>query len=152
MATAIAQEIVIEAPLDVVWRTVTEPDQISRWFVDDVNVEIAPGGRGSVTFRETPSGPRTFNVTVVSVEPQRSWAYRWNHPDGAEATEHNSTLVEFTLTAEGERTRLRVVETGVEQTSWSVQEQDEYAADHNRGWTTILARLDGLFAGERVAS
>ncbi len=101
MAAAIEQEIVIEAPVEVVWRTLTEPDQISRWFVDDVDVELAPGARGSVTFRETPSGPRTFNVTVQSVEPPRSWAYRWNHPDGAEASERNSTLVEFTLEAEG---------------------------------------------------
>jgi uncharacterized protein YndB with AHSA1/START domain len=152
MAAAIAQEIVIEAPVDVVWRTVTQPEQISRWFADDVDVEITPGAHGTVTFRETPTGPRTFNVTVLSVEPQRSWAYRWNHPDGAEATEGNSTLVEFTLTAEGERTRLRVVETGVEQTSWSPQEQDEYAADHNRGWTTIVGRLAELLADERVAS
>ncbi len=152
MAAAIEQEIVIDAPVDVVWRTVTEPDQISRWFVDDVDVEIAPGAQGSVTFRTTPSGPRTFNVTVLSVEPQRSWAYRWNHPDGTEATERNSTRVEFTLAAEGERTRLRVVETGLEQTSWSALEQDEYAADHNRGWTTITTRLAELLAGERVAS
>jgi uncharacterized protein YndB with AHSA1/START domain len=152
MAAAIEQEILIDAPVDVVWRTVTEPDQISRWFVDDVDVEIAPDAVGAVTFRETPTGPRTFNVKVVSVEPQRSWAYRWNHPEGVEATAGNSTLVEFTLTAEGERTRLRVVETGVEQTSWSPQEQDEYAADHNRGWTTIVGRLAELLADERVAS
>jgi uncharacterized protein YndB with AHSA1/START domain len=151
MAEAIEQEIVIDAPLDVVWRTVTTPEEISRWFAHDVDVAIEPGARGTLTFRETPTGPRTFNVTVESVEPQRSWAYRWNHPDGAEATDSNSTFVQFTLSAEGGRTRLRVVETGVEQTGWSVAEQDSYAADHNSGWTTIIGRLAEMLAGERVA-
>ena len=30
----IEREIVIEAPAEVVWRTITEPDQISLWFAD----------------------------------------------------------------------------------------------------------------------
>ena len=29
---AIEREIMIEAPVKVVWRTITEPDQISQWF------------------------------------------------------------------------------------------------------------------------
>jgi len=32
----IVREILIEAPIEVVWRTVTEPDQVSQWFADRV--------------------------------------------------------------------------------------------------------------------
>ena len=28
----IAREDLIEAPVEVVWRTITEPDQVSQWF------------------------------------------------------------------------------------------------------------------------
>src|SRR6266576_1819982 len=32
---AIEKEVVIEAPLEVVWRVVTDPEQIRQWFADE---------------------------------------------------------------------------------------------------------------------
>ena len=46
----IEREVEIEAPMDVVWRTITKPDQISRWFADRVELELKPGGRGYLAF------------------------------------------------------------------------------------------------------
>jgi hypothetical protein len=40
----IEREVVIEAPAEVVWRTITEPDQMSRWLADRVG--LASGTRG----------------------------------------------------------------------------------------------------------
>ena len=54
-----------------------------------------------------------FPVRVVKVQPQSYVAYRWAPATpGAELTDGNSTLVEFTLAAEGDKTRLTVVESG----------------------------------------
>ncbi|HEY3832964.1 MAG TPA: SRPBCC domain-containing protein [Acidimicrobiia bacterium] len=50
----------------------------------------------------------------------------------------------FTLEPEGEGTRLRVVESGLETTSWPPSEQTEYAEDHRRGWATCFDRLVAL--------
>ena len=36
----IEREVVIDAPADVVWRTITEPDQITRWFADKVELDL----------------------------------------------------------------------------------------------------------------
>jgi hypothetical protein len=83
----------------------------------------------------------TVQVTVQSVQPQRQFSYRWQHPRGAAAGDGNSLLVEFTLTAEGEGTRLRVVETGLEQMGWSDEQQDTYVREHNFGRVTYLGRL-----------
>jgi uncharacterized protein YndB with AHSA1/START domain len=33
-------------PVEVVWRTITEPAQIRQWFADRVELELEPGGRG----------------------------------------------------------------------------------------------------------
>ena len=54
-----------------------------------------------------------FPLRVEKVDPPPYLAYRWVSAfPGEELREGNSTLVEFTLTAEGDCTRLRVVESG----------------------------------------
>jgi len=34
----VTREVLIEAPVEVVWRTITEPDQVSQWFADRVEL------------------------------------------------------------------------------------------------------------------
>lgn len=52
------------------------------------------------------------------------------------AVEGNSTLVEFTLTPEGDGTRLRVVETGFEEIAIPEERQSTAGYDsHSEGWT-----------------
>src|SRR3954469_21102213 len=114
MASAIEQDILIEAPVDVVWRAVTEPAQITKWFADDVELEPTPDYEGTLTFHYGQRS-QTYQVTVRAVEPERVFSYRWQPPRGTTAAEGNSTLVEFTLSPEGGSTLLRVVETGVEE-------------------------------------
>jgi uncharacterized protein YndB with AHSA1/START domain len=138
----IEREIVIEAPVEVVWRTVTEPDQMSRWFADQVELVIEPGARGHMQFGDQ-GGP----VVVESVEPPTYFSFRWNHPQDQDPVSGNSMLVEFTLTSEGdERTRLRVVESGQELRDWPAAEQQRYADEHREGWGEFLDRLAGVLA------
>ena len=42
----IEREILIDAPAEVVWRTITEPGQISQWFADRVELVVEPGAHG----------------------------------------------------------------------------------------------------------
>ena len=39
----IEREVLIEAPAEVVWRIITEPDQMSQWFADRVELVVEPG-------------------------------------------------------------------------------------------------------------
>ncbi len=48
----IDREVLIEAPAEVVWRTITEPDQITRWFADRVDLVAEPGAHGYMGFGE----------------------------------------------------------------------------------------------------
>jgi uncharacterized protein YndB with AHSA1/START domain len=133
----IERDVLIEAPVEVVWRTITEPDQITQWFADRVELVVKPGAQGYMGFGEQ-GGP----VSVEVVDPPTRFAFRWNHRPGEEAVPGNSMLVEFTLTPEGdERTRLRVVESGHELRPWSDEEKQRYADDHGNGWPTFLDRL-----------
>jgi uncharacterized protein YndB with AHSA1/START domain len=139
----IEREVMIDAPVEVVWRTITEPDQITQWFAEKAELELAPGGHGFMTFDEDHSGP----VVVEAVERPTRFSFRWNHPAGENPEAGNSMLVEFTLVPEGlERTRLRVVESGQELMAWPDTEKERYAAEHNGGWATFMDRLAHLLS------
>jgi uncharacterized protein YndB with AHSA1/START domain len=138
----IERDILIEAPVDVVWRTITEPAQMSQWFASRVDLVIEPGAHGYLEFGDQ-GGP----VVVEIVDPPTRFSFRWNHPRGEEPVVGNSQLVEFTLTQEAaERTRLRVTETGYESRSWPDAEKQRYANEHQEGWGDFLDRLDTLIA------
>lgn len=141
----IEQEVVIEAPVDIVWRTVTEPEQISQWFADRVELDPRPGGRGTLVFHNDGSNVVTAPLVIEAMDAPTRFAFRWNHPEGETPEAGNSVLVEFTLTAEGsERTRLRVTESGLDGLSWPDADKSSYAREHNEGWEHFLGRLAGL--------
>jgi uncharacterized protein YndB with AHSA1/START domain len=138
----IDRDVLIEAPAEVVWRTITEPDQMSQWFADRVDLVAEPGAHGYLQFGDQ-GGP----VVVEIVDPPNRFSFRWNHPHGAEPVPGNSMLVEFTLTPEGdERTRLRVTESGHELRDWPDAEKQRYAGEHQGGWGEFLDRLATLAA------
>jgi uncharacterized protein YndB with AHSA1/START domain len=138
----IEREILIEAPVEMVWRTITEPGQLTQWFADRVDLVIEPGARGYLEFGDQ-GGP----VVVETVDPPTRFSFRWNHPHGEEPVAGNSMLVEFTLTPQGaERTRLRVVESGHESLTWPDAEKQRYADEHQGGWGEFLDRLVTLLA------
>jgi uncharacterized protein YndB with AHSA1/START domain len=133
----IEREVVIDAPVEVVWRTITEPDQMSQWFVDRVELVVEPGAHGLLHYGDQ-GGP----VVVETVDPPIRFSFRWNHPSEEEPVAGNSVLVEFTLTPEGDkRTRLRVAESGHELLAWPEAEKERYADEHRGGWGVFLDRL-----------
>jgi uncharacterized protein YndB with AHSA1/START domain len=141
----VEREIRIEAPVEVVWRTITEPDQMSQWFAKRVDLEVTPGAHGYMDFGEQ-GGP----VVVETVERPTCFSFRWNYPAGEEPVAGNSILVEFTLAPDGdERTRLRVVESGHELLTWTDAEKDRYTKEHSGGWADFLDRLARLLAGRQ---
>jgi uncharacterized protein YndB with AHSA1/START domain len=143
---SIQREIVIDAPAEVVWRTITEPSQIERWFFDRVQLDVQPGGHGTFGFRDRETEePVTVAIVVETVDPPRRFAFRWGRPRSGTPEPAEAILVDFTLSPEGaERTRLRVVETGLDRVDWPDDEKSRYADDHRRGWDEKLGALAAL--------
>ena len=133
----IEKDILIDAPIDVVWRVITEPHQIVQWFSEEAEIDVSPGGHGRLVFRSGES----YQLQVEAVEPPRRFAFRWVQPQGSVARPDNSMLVEFTLEPVGDRTRLRVVESGFDTVDWSDEKKARYAERHTDGWQTLLGRL-----------
>src|SRR5215472_13560711 len=105
----IEREIVIAAAPEQVWPLVAEP---GFWATDDEQARGTVAREGeSLVVRHSEHGD--FPILVEKVDPPKYLAYRWTSAfPGDSLRADNSTLVEFTLTPEGDGTRLRVVESG----------------------------------------
>ena len=138
--SAIEKEILIEAPVEVVWHLLTEPDQIRQWFADKAEIELRVGSKGALAFK----GQDSYQLQVEAVEPPRRFAFRWVRRPGLIFRNDNSLFVEFILEPENGSTRLRVVESGFEAIDWSDEERAKYVEDHANGWQRCLGRLRDL--------
>lgn len=134
----IARDVLIEAPIEVVWAVVTEPEHISGWFSDSIELDLRPGGEAALRW----DGQGTVRGRVERVEPPHFFSFRWviGQP-GQDATDGNSTLVEFRLGAEDESTRLTVVESGFRDLVGPEDENQRQYEDHEQGWNKELGEL-----------
>lgn len=128
----IERETLIDAPLERVWSIVAEP---GVWVADEPAGTLAQVGQSTVV-----TGPHgSFPVRVEKVEPQTYVAYRWVHAfPGEDLRDDNSTLVEFTLTPEGDSTRLRVVESGFAALAAPEERRAQALKDNSGGWPEVL--------------
>jgi uncharacterized protein YndB with AHSA1/START domain len=145
----IEKDILIKAPAETVYQVITEPAHIAEWFADAAELAPVPGGEGTLTFEDRATTQRmAVKLVVQAAEPPHRFAFRWDHPDGEQPREDNSLLVEFTLTAEGTSTRLRVTESGFAALGKPAQDKAAYYEAHDKGWDAHLASLQSYVTGQ----
>ncbi|WP_405792315.1 SRPBCC domain-containing protein [Streptomyces sp. NBC_01506] len=134
----IERETLIAAPLERVWTLVAQP---GFWVADKESLPGTVAKEGdSILAKNAEYGE--FPVQVEKVEPPTYLAYRWASAfPGQELREDNSTLVEFTLAAEGDGTRLRVVESGFAALGGSEELRRQAVKDNTIGWPQELGEL-----------
>jgi uncharacterized protein YndB with AHSA1/START domain len=145
-ADSVEREILIEAPPEVVWGVITEPEQIGRWFSDEAEVQGRAGADGTLTWRAGGRGGKKDSdmivpIRVVDAEPFRRFSFRWNHPQGTGPDQSNSALVEFSLFEEAAETRLRVLESGIGAVTHGEEGKAQYREDHEQGWARHLGEM-----------
>lgn len=134
----IERETLIAASLERVWSLVAEP---GFWVGDRASVSGTVAREGE-TMVERNAEYGDFPVRVEKVEPPTYLAYRWASAfPGQELREDNSTLVEFTLSQEGDKTRLRVVESGFAALAGSDELRSKALKDNTGGWPQELDAL-----------
>lgn len=127
------REILIDAPIATVWDVVTRPEQ---WFSDSATIDLRPGGTGVLHWDKH---ERDSQVTVVELEHPHFFSFAWKAPDEAEMR----AIVEFRLTTEGDKTKLRVVER-LETDSWPESAMNDYYSLHNNGWGVFLGKIQSV--------
>jgi uncharacterized protein YndB with AHSA1/START domain len=134
----IERDILIAASLERVWALVAEP---GFWVADKGTLTGIVAREGEVHVVKY-GDYGTFPVRVEKVQPPTYLAYRWASafPD-EELRADNSTLVEFTLSREGDQTRLRVVESGFALLGGSEELRSNAVRDNSGGWPKELDAL-----------
>ena len=122
----IEKEVTLRAPLDRVWRAISNADEFGRWFGVRFDGPFVAGQSvtGVITPTEVddevaaaqePHAGKASVWHIVAVEPQQRLAFRW-HPyavePGADYDDEPTTLVEFTLTETADGVLLQIVESG----------------------------------------
>jgi uncharacterized protein YndB with AHSA1/START domain len=126
----IEKRVVLRAPLDRVWRAISDAEEFGRWFgvrFDGPFVEGAPVTAAiapttvddEVAKRQQPHAGVKSTWQIVAIEPQRRFAYRWHpfaiDPDPQSQQSYDSeptTLVEFTLSETDNGVLLTITESG----------------------------------------
>jgi uncharacterized protein YndB with AHSA1/START domain len=134
----IERDVLIAAPLERVWSLVAEP---GFWVADKATLPGTVAREGETLLAKNPEYG-DFPVRVEKVDPPTYLAYRWASAfPGQELRDDNSTLVEFTLRSEGDKTRLSVVESGFAALSGSADLRDQAVKDNSGGWPMELDAL-----------
>lgn len=136
----------IDATVSRVWKALTDPEELARWF--PLIARVQPGGGGSI---ELSWGPEMRGRNAVLVwKPDRHLRTKWweqgTGADAADAPADGSPAdprawarltVDFYLEEKGDRTLVRMVHSGFSKdASW-----DEEFEGHSRGWTFELRSL-----------
>jgi uncharacterized protein YndB with AHSA1/START domain len=122
----IEKQVTLRAPLERVWRAISDAEEFGRWFGVRFDGPFVAGTSVTATIVPTlvddevaklqkPHAGHGTTWKIVAVEPQRRLAYRW-HPfavdRGTDYDSESTTLVEFTLAETPDGVLLRIVESG----------------------------------------
>lgn len=147
---SIEREVYVDASPEVVFEVVSRPEHVAQWWPDQARYDVTPGATGEIVFGDPEAGGAVVCLSVVEVEPPRTFTFRWTHPADDAAREGNSLLVTFELSAQGEGTMLRMTETGFREMGWETAVLEEQYREHATGWDFFLPRLASYATSLRV--
>jgi uncharacterized protein YndB with AHSA1/START domain len=125
----IEKKILLQAPLERVWRAISDAGQFGAWFGVAFDGVFAEGARltgriapttvdAEVAARQKPYQGHPFEFVVERIEPQRRFSFRW-HPYAMEAgvdySKEPTTLVLFELAEAPGGVLLTISESGFDQ-------------------------------------
>ncbi|WP_433649107.1 SRPBCC domain-containing protein [Micromonospora zamorensis] len=141
----IERDIHVDAPPEVVFEVVSQPEHMREWWPDDARFESVAGAPGELVWRNADTGETTtVALAVVEVDPPKRFSFRWcfTEPDrGGQAL-----LVTFDLIPDGTGTQIRMTETGFREMGWETAVLEAQYQDHENGWDHYMPRLGAYVA------
>jgi uncharacterized protein YndB with AHSA1/START domain len=126
---SIVKNVLLQAPLERVWRALTDSREFGSWFGMKIESQFAAGAtmRGviaptsadsQIALMQTPYVGMAFEIKVEKIEPEHLFSLRW-HPFAidpkADYSAEPMTLIEFVLEQKPEGVLLTVTESGFDQ-------------------------------------
>ncbi|WP_010095578.1 SRPBCC family protein [Ornithinibacillus scapharcae] len=138
----ISKEVVINAPLSLVWYAWTISERVSEWFAPETVVEAKEGGAYELYFIPgNKTGMNTKGCKITKLIPEKELHFTWKGPDQFETLMNNNdelTTVKVSLVSINENSTKVVVEhSGFK----GAEEWDEAIKWHQMAWSGVLDSL-----------
>jgi uncharacterized protein YndB with AHSA1/START domain len=127
-------EVRIAAPPEIVFAYFTDPARLVEWIGIAALLDPRPGG----TFRVEANGRDVVCGEYVEVEPPRRVVFTWGFEEADGLVPPGASIVEITLTPDGDGTLLRLTHRDLPGPS---------RPQHDQGWEHFLDRLRSAAAG-----
>jgi uncharacterized protein YndB with AHSA1/START domain len=128
------REVEIDAPIEDVWKALTDAKELARWFPLEARVTPGRGGKIFVSWGPDFEG----EAEILAWEPTRKFA--WKDPMG---------LVEWTLESRGGKTIVHLLQSGfLGNTDW----ENEWFDSTTYGWGFMLLSLQVALERHRGAA
>jgi len=154
----IEKQVLLRAPLERVWRAVSDAGEFGSWFGVEFNGSFAPGARITGKIVPTKADPEVaesqkpyegtaFEFTVDRMEPERLFSFRW-HPfavdPNVDYSSEQPTLVVFELKKVATGTLLTVTESGFD--GVPLARRAKAFAMNEGGWTAQMMLIEKYLA------
>ena len=123
-------ERTFRAPTNMVWRALTNNDEMKKWYFDIAAFRPEAGFEFQFT-GGTDTGTYLHLCKVTQVIPGKKLAYSWRY-DGYEG----ESEVTFELFSRGDQTRLRLSHSGLE--TFPSDNPDFASKNFVNGWASII--------------
>ncbi len=145
MQNEIKREVVIKASQEKVYKTITNPTELLKWFPETIEGTLDVGEQPIFGF----GGHGKARVLIVEAKPHEYFSYRWvpgaNNHSVEDVHTVKTTLVEFTISPiDHETCKVTLTETGFADLPDRMGEA-AYGQNSN-GWDFMLGRLEKCFA------
>ena len=128
------------APATKVWSAITDPEQISKWFVPFSGFKAAPGTEFTFMGVTSHGTGKKHLCRVVEVVPNEKLSYSWRY-DG----HPGDSLVTWELLPENGGTKVRITHAGLE----TFPAMPAFAREnYEKGWTHFIGTLQALVETE----
>jgi uncharacterized protein YndB with AHSA1/START domain len=128
------REIVIDATPETIWPFLTEADKHVEWIGTVAELDPRPGG----VYRVLVNGRHQSAGEFIEVVPNEKIVMTFGWEEKDHPIPPGSTTLEITLQPEGDKTRVRLVHSGL---------PADAVDDHGRGWQRYLDRLAIVMSG-----
>lgn len=142
MNDRIEKQIDLLAPVDRVWRAITDPVEFGQWFRVKLEGPFVPGKEAKGQILHPGYEHLTWRAVVQKIEPQTLFSFTW-HPYGIDKSvdysKEEPTLVEFRLEPTKTGTRLTLTESGFSKIP--AHRQDIAFRMNDQGWTQQMKNI-----------
>lgn len=146
----IEKKILLKAPIERVWRAISDARELGAWFGVRFEAGFEPGkpARGQITTQGYEHV--TFNCQIERMEAPHHFSMRW-HPHAVDPkvdySAEPTTLVSFELSEAQGGTLLRVVESGFELIP--IARRAEAFRKNAEGWAIQCQQIEAYLAQAR---